>query len=434
MKTKIQLALILFLQLVQIDLLGQNFYEVIWKDVNQDILYTGLLIYYSDDDALMRVKYNNQQGIYIVAEFECKGKYITMNNGDQKYILDGIDAKVVYSSDGNMADKAYNADNFYFTKVTDQGFDKLYTIDDQYLQRSNRSSFLREVRSWKELDPKQFTSEYVYNFFNNDEYYYTALLKYNTPVEVPTGESTLHLILVSNTQVPDIRLSCAVDENTVINELENISQELKIGFSRKVISGIAFSKDAVETALEELQPLSNDIVIFVYSGHGFRWRNQNSAYPTMALKYLRTETLSQNNTMSLESVYHNIVAKGARLNIIIGDCCNSELGATNRNGLISLASRNMSQGSIQRLKSLFLDTRSNVIAAAARSGETSCGSSVDGGYFISSFFQSIDKEVSYLGGQTPTWRNIVTRAINSANYKTQNLSGCEPQNGIYAVN
>ena len=79
---------------------------------------------------------------------------------------------------------------------------------------------------------------------------------------------------------------------------------------------------------------------------------------------------------------------------------------------------------------MFFNSKGNIIAAAAEPDETACGA-LSGGYFLNAFFSALDKEVSYIESETPTWKNIFDRTMASATYKTQNLGGCDVQHGVY---
>lgn len=248
---------------------------------------------------------------------------------------------------------------------------------------------------------------------------------------VPAEDATLHLIVVSNTLVNDIGASCKVDRDNTVNEFQTICDELEIKFKKTEISDRDFSKKSVNEALTNLNPLPNDIVVFVYSGHGFRWSNQSQKYPNIDLRYSNYESISESTTLNLYDIYNTITGKGARLNLIIGDCCNSNIGISNRGGESSPTSRRQTEGKVDKLWSLFINSSGDLIATAAKPSETSCGNNIEGGYFINSFFSAISKETSRLNTNSPSWDNIVVSAISSANYKTQNIRGCNPQNGFY---
>ena len=117
--------------------------------------------------------------------------------------------------------------------------------------------------------------------------------------------------------------------------------------------------------------------------------------------------------------------------MVIGDCCNSDIGVTQRGGEISLSGKNQNEGKLARLQELFLKTKGNYIIAAASPGETSCGNAVDGGYLTSSFFQSLSQETSFMSQDPPSWETILDRSMKTASYKTKNLNGCSQQNGIF---
>lgn len=254
-----------------------------------------------------------------------------------------------------------------------------------------------------------------------------------TPTTTPvvTTDAKIHLIVVANTLISDIGTSCMVDENSIVNEFESISEALKIPLKKTIIDDRNLTRDKVTAVLNSLSPGANDIVVFVYSGHGYRWSDQTSKYPNIDLRYSEYQAIENANNYNLSDIYGTITAKGARLNIVIGDCCNSDIGVSNRGGEASLASKSFTQGEIAKLRTLFLNTRGNLIAAAAKPYETSCGNSYDGGYFINSFIAALHKEASLLSNSNPTWNRIFDIAIENALYKTQNLRGCTPQNGIY---
>lgn len=240
----------------------------------------------------------------------------------------------------------------------------------------------------------------------------------------------IHLVVVANTLVPDIGRSCEVDRDNIIQEFTDMSDALGIKLKKYVVDGSNLNKAYLNRTISNMSVGSNDVVVFAYSGHGFRWSNQSSEYPQMALFYSRFDAPSNDNSINLKSVYDQIVAKGARLNIVLGDCCNNDIGYSSREGAGGLASRSYTRGSTQRLRQLFFESRGNIIAMAAKPGETACGSKLMGGYFLNAFFSAIDKEVSLLSDYTPKWDNIMSRAMKTATYKTQGTS-CGTQHGIY---
>ena len=77
--------------------------------------------------------------------------------------------------------------------------------------------------------------------------------------------------------------------------------------------------------------LQNDIVMFYYSGHGFRYPNDASDYPRMWLKTGSDENVETNNLRIEEDVYDHIIKMGAGVNIVLSDCCNTTAAGDNGN-------------------------------------------------------------------------------------------------------
>lgn len=270
--------------------------------------------------------------------------------------------------------------------------------------------------------------------YSGDGGIYSGNLSNSTPVATNyDGNPKLHLIMVANTRVSDIGASCENDKNKVVREFENISEALGIPLEQHLVVGDEYGKSSLTTTFNELKPGSNDIVVFVYTGHGFRWENQQSEYPMIDLTYSQYQRVEENTSMSLEEIYQRLSAKGARLTMVLGDCCNSSVGRTSRSGSASLASRPNERSRLDRLRSLFMETSGQVIAAAAQPNETACGNAQSGGYFINSFFGALHKETSYLYEENPSWDAIFSRTMESAAYKTDRLSGCTPQHGIFKM-
>ena len=269
--------------------------------------------------------------------------------------------------------------------------------------------------------------------YSGDGGMYSGSLQTTTTPANYSNDPTLHLIMVANTRVSDIGASCTNDKDKVVREVANIGEALGIPVVEHLVIEEDYGKTGLLDAINGLRPGPNDIILFVYTGHGFRWENQESEYPMIDLTYSQYQQVDENTSMSLEELGQRLARKGARLSIVIGDCCNSSIGRTSRSGAASLASRPNERSRLDRLRTLFMETEGHILAAAAQPDETACGNAQTGGYFINSFFGALHKETSYLYEEEPSWEAIMERAVESAAYKTDNLSGCTPQHGIFKV-
>lgn len=250
------------------------------------------------------------------------------------------------------------------------------------------------------------------------------------PVEkVPEPTSTLHLIMTANTNVSDIGQACQVDMNRVKSEFAGVAKALGMSYKQTLVSGNDYSKEAVEEAIDKLQPDSNDVVLFVYSGHGFRFKDQKDYYPNMDLAPTAYDKATE-NYIPLSQVFSAITKLGGRLNIVLSDCCNSEVEETlpiiNSNSLFSRSNTNFD---LEKLRLLFIHSEGDIIATAASPGEYSwCGS--NGGFFLLSLIESMRGQISAMSDEKPSWDTLIKNAIEAAAQKSESNQSCKRQNGV----
>jgi hypothetical protein len=237
-----------------------------------------------------------------------------------------------------------------------------------------------------------------------------------------TKPATLHLVLITNTEIPDIGFSCSVDQKTMDTEFREISKALKINFKKYLVSGEAFTKEKVESTMRDLYPSSNDIVVFYYSGHGFRWSNQTDPYPFLDMRYSDYSRIDGNTSIALSDVARVVSGKGARLNLILSDCCNADVGRNQVTSATFMAGRSFQGAEIEKLRKLFLDARGTMTMTGSSPGEYSwCN--VKGGFFTLSFIESLKEEVGFMRNENPSWRHIQENTVKHTKNKAMNGTG-----------
>jgi len=203
-----------------------------------------------------------------------------------------------------------------------------------------------------------------------------------------------------------------------------------------VVDGDNFTQSYFLSKLEQLQPKTNDIVVFLYTGHGFRWDDQDDRYPYLAFTTNSYMPIDKTTTLSLSAIYGNIVAKGARLNIVVNNSCNSSIGLNQMTTSTFLATMPNNNFSTENLNTLFMKSSGSVLANAASPDEYAWCNSANGGFFTQSFLQAFRQEISALNNETPDWNTMVSNAINYTREKTSSdaCPNCEEQNGIMYSN
>ena len=102
------------------------------------------------------------------------------------------------------------------------------------------------------------------------------------------------------------------------SEFGGIAKVLGMRYDFNVIRGNSYSKENVSKLIHEFKPNSDDVVIFVYTGHGFRFDDQQDYYPNMDLCPTSYDDPTK-NYMAVSDVYRELVAKGARLSLVFSE-------------------------------------------------------------------------------------------------------------------
>ncbi|PKQ68882.1 caspase family protein [Raineya orbicola] len=424
---------------------GQSLYEIVFEA--SDITYKAFLVYFNEQDAYMRIGYT-YKGKYNVVDV----KYQSVTGQEDGYnylVMVGSNPRFITNQEKGQS---YNPDHFIWV-WNDQNPNQLpYVTDDPNFDASH----LIQCKSYIEIDPKTMTDSYLRQFFRTDEPEYQALRKmrdasagainYNTSDNnsnsgsssnnnnnnTGSGKSKMHLLLVINTDIGDIGQSCAVDQKAMEVEFREIAKAVGMPFEKYIINGEKFTRDNVERTIKSMQVGNNDVVIFYYSGHGFRWSNQTDKYPQLDMRYSEYTPLTEKTSLPLSAAAKAITDKGGRLNIILSDCCNSDIGRNQMTSTTFMASRSFQGAEIQKLKKLFIDSRGSIMITGSSPGEYSwCN--INGGFFTLSFIQALKEEIGYMRTGAPSWEHIAENAVRSTQYKAKNCNGCKPQNPVSAV-
>ena len=443
------LASFLITQLVGFCLHSQSLYEIKFTD-KQKNTYKGFLVYFNESNAYIRIAYNHDNQ-YNVVNVSYTAKNGTNSQGTQYSMLIGYEP--VYITE-NKSGLRYNPDYFiWFYNAKDEKWGTPYTTDDSLLNPNNYIL----VDSYTKLDPQNITDAYLREFFGSSESQYFSLKKMcglttdsddgtaargkghdngtnTTNDRKYSSSSTLHLILVANTLDPTIGSGCATDEKNLRNEFSQVADALGLSLKEYIIDGSSFSKENVLTQLSSLSPASNDVVMFIYRGHGFRWKNQTEDWPRMDLRPSSFAAINDNSSMNLADVYTAVKNKGARLNIILADCCNSEIDVSSLTSSNYLTFQVDNNSDISKLRKLFMNANGVILSSAAQKGEVSW-TTPQGGLYSMSFLQALREEISYLSNDACSWNNIISKTINLARNKSTPVycSNCTLQDGIQYI-
>ena len=196
------------------------------------------------------------------------------------------------------------------------------------------------------------------------------------------------------------------------------------------IYGTHISPDKCIKEVQNLNCQPDDIIFFYYAGHGGRSVKDNTQWPQMMMGQH-----DLNKAVPLIGVYNELKKKGARLTIAVSMSCNSVAEGMSAKNTFPVSANygptNISQREIENIKSLFLNSKGNIIASSSKPGEYSIGNIIQGfgpmDYFTCSFtyfFEGLTSEM-----QSVTWEKI----FENASAGVHQLSG-NKQHPQYSIN
>jgi Caspase domain len=426
----ILLGLSLFFSLQSYSL---TIYEISYefKNLTEFPRYTAMLVRYGNGTGFMRVRYfnKNQTEVYVVnMEFEeVEGRSKIDGLPHLTLQFKGRDPKYIINTSKNKNNEAYNPDVLWFKKEATEVNFRPWGVTSQNTDGTYEHGKILAV---KVMNVADLTKPYVKTYFLENESFYVNLFSKENPVAVttqpikptgpvvptttPTSPTKIHFILVAATEDPRIGFSVQKDVINISSQVKDVATFLNVPLNYVEISGKKFGKSSIETALTNLKPGTNDIVIFYYSGHGYSNElKTNIDYPQFDLRQSRFDDITV-ATLNAADIFNTIKAKKARLNLVITDCCNSNLGLLKPEGKnFALTTKSLMSWDKTFCYDLFMKSKGSIIATAAKKGQYAYGNTDVGGYFTSNLITSMEKYLSKFQTASPTWQQIIAEAQNT---------------------
>ncbi len=401
---------------------SQTFYEFNYHygDTVYGDKYKALVLRNSDGTGIMRIVFSDEDKMSIV-EVEIQESYSENDDGS----LDSNSLEIIgLNVEPVVGDTTgFTADHFVFIRNKDGIFEPsdVFTFPDD--ERKVIEGIFDNVRLINEND---LTEEFVLQYFTKDEDFYKDLFETQTrSLNAKEKKTRLLLLLVANTNDKKIGKTCEIDLKNTLDTYKELTEFLEIQMVHKVISGNEFSKVNVDNAINAMRPAPNDIVIFYYTGHGFSEQKDNYRFPYIDLRDKSYQDYGGQYTMNMEAIFQKIKMKGARLNLVISDCCNNDPSQSQNMTSEDPETKVSSIGwDKNKCIALFLNPRrQSVLATAAQKGELSAGNVSEGGFFTSNLLQSLEKHIGKVRTTReplePTWNSI----INIATRETTTRAG-----------
>jgi hypothetical protein len=286
------------------------------------------------------------------------------------------------------------------------------------------------------IERSALTKDVVLQFFAEDDDFFVNLFNNQTKgLSAAEKNTKLYLLIVADTLDKEIGSACAKDMKRAVETFSGLTNYLGIKLIPTTISGKQYSKQNVQASINALKPSSNDIVVFYYSGHGFRTPETPRRFPNLKLKNFPTlrenfpdsiswikKSRQDNLTFSLniEDIFNIIKKKGARFNLVISDCCNNDIFSVNATGTKPGKTKGSGiEWSEDNVRTLFLNkTPMSLLATAASSGQKATSNNDFGGFFSYFFKMSMENYSSKLR-TSPTWDLVMQDAQKQTIFKAR---------------
>lgn len=243
---------------------------------------------------------------------------------------------------------------------------------------------------------------------------------------VAADAQKLYAIAFANTNDEYIGRINEKDLSCFDDYIDGLASEMKIEKIGSYWVGEECTKSRLEKTINDIRPTADDIVIFVYLGHGGRSSEDASIFPQMTLN-----SYTEKEFVPLEDVKNALVSKGAGFVLVIGNCSNSFMGLTPKKNVLKTnndtnVAQSMTKGNIQGLFS----QKGSVIVSASSKGENAWAAIVNGGTRSLLMYMLLDELRQ--ASSTSSWEEVLSAMRQKvADYFQENIKG---QVGNHEIN
>jgi hypothetical protein len=409
---KKQLGLLFFLLFIfYFSTIAQPIYQSIYEikfglSSKNNKAYTALIIRNSNGENFLRVVYKNPisklSTAYEIPFFNQKNDFINA--------IKTIKPTILYGKD--TADCLPIFLNYFSSGRFDVKKNDAITI------KKNKTITLN-ISSCNALRREDIKADYIKNFFLENEEFYLSFVKNRQQI---LSTPWFYYIAIANTLDTTIGAGCKKDLSNLNPLFKRIPFELDLPYKETIILGSTFSKQSVLNAINSIQPKKQDIVVFYYTGHGFSYKDDDKIkFPQLDLRSnppVYDEKTIKNSTRNIGEIMDIIKSKGARLNLVISDCCNNEIEFYRKlpNPIQITREPAIAPNRIE-MANLFLKRKGNILISAADKEQYAVVDDLLGSLFT---FQFSNKLIAALWGKANnvTWEYI----IEQTNTATLNMS------------
>lgn len=231
--------------------------------------------------------------------------------------------------------------------------------------------------------------------------------------KVPLAAADFHAILIGDCYSKDIRQASKVDLEMMEKEVKAIARSGKFNLNMTVFHYEKPIASEILKAIKNLNPVKNDLVLFYFSGHGYRTSSSGtSPWPNLDFPI-------ENCGIELKDIINILKEKNAALSIIIADCCNWKVPEQAAPPILKgqLSNMKFSKYKINNYRKLFCKTNGIIATVSAKAGQPSYCTSA-GSFYTFSFLNALQQVLEREEAQV-SWSAIFDYAYQEMGMRLQ---------------
>jgi len=267
-----------------------------------------------------------------------------------------------------------------------------------------------------------------YSFFTRTVVlWFFAFAALKTPPVSFLSAAQIHAILIGDLDSRDICSAISNDLSSIEGELERISDYTGLTLSQTVFVGATVRSDKVLSFLTNLKVNRDDVILFYFSGHGYRTLSKGeNPWPNL---YFSKESVG----IDFADCVDMCREKEPRLGIFIADCCNNVIS---EQAAPAMAKRTLlgRDADVRRVsmayKKLFVEADGLIVIAGSKAEQTSLALNT-GSLYTTSFLISL-REIIQGSSAMVSWTHLLDKASYLTELTAQRFD--EVQEPIYWLN
>jgi hypothetical protein len=235
----------------------------------------------------------------------------------------------------------------------------------------------------------------------------------------------LHLILVADVGADDIGKGVKKDVQSMRKEVQRIGNYTGLQIQEKIFEAQAIDPDAeVKSYLLNLTVQPEDVILFYFSGHGFRTLSDgDNPWPHLYFE-------ERDSQITFREVIEVLAEKQAAFTLLIADCCNNRIKESDKGRQVLLKGK-FNKALIQaNYSKLFLETKGIIAICGSEAGGYSLAEDDIGSAYTLNFIRQLH-DMTRNPPEEVSWRALLDQA--SSKVRKEAKAYKEKQEPIFSI-